>query len=133
TAGLLALASLWLVGCSESASAEASSAGEVASRFVGRLSSPETACALLAPGTRAELMDESKSTCASALADEDLSLASTVVSSTEVAGHSAQVVLGDAQVVFLARFDDGWRITAVGCSRHSDDLSAPYDCLVKGA
>ena len=130
-AGLLTLAAAVLAGCS--VSAEETSAEEVATRFVATLSTPEAACALLAPGTRAELMDRNGSSCAAALADENLPRDSTAVTAVSVAGHSAQVVLGGTEVVFLARFDDGWRVTAAGCSRSSDDVSAPYDCSVKGA
>ena len=49
-----------------------------------------------------------------------------------VAGHSAQVrYSGDT--VFLARFDDGWRVTAAGCRRVSTDPAVPYDCAVDGS
>jgi hypothetical protein len=32
---------------------------------------------------------------------------------------------------FLARFADGWRVTAAGCTHIADDK--PYECTVKGA
>ena len=52
-------------------------------------------------------------------------------SSVTVAGHSAQVRYAD-DTVFLARFDDGWRVTAAGCERVSSDDAVPYDCVVDG-
>jgi hypothetical protein len=119
-----------LTGCS--ASSEREEAGAAATRFVAQLASPDAACALLAPGTRTELMAEAGTSCAAALADEDLPTAASAVVSVSVAGHSAQVVLG-TQVLFLARFDDGWKVTAAGCSRTSADPSRPYECKVKGA
>ena len=48
-----------------------------------------------------------------------------------VAGHSAQVRYAQ-ETVFLSLFDDGWRVTAAGCSRTSTDPSVPYDCTVGG-
>ena len=35
----------------------------------------------------------------------------------------------DKDTLFLARFDQGWRVTAAGCTPHGD---LPYDCTVKG-
>ncbi len=123
----VALASL--TGCS--GSSERAETRAAAARFVNSLSTPEAACALLAPGTRSALVDQSGSSCAAALAGEGLPTTPATVSAVSVAGHSAQVVL-TGQVVFLARFDDGWKVTAAGCSRTTDDTSAPYDCKVKG-
>ena len=48
-----------------------------------------------------------------------------------VAGHSAQVRYA-RETVFLSLFDDGWRVTAAGCSRTSSDQAVPYDCTVEG-
>ena len=128
--GLLAVVTVFLAGCS--GSSEQREAEDAATGFVAALSSPAAACALLAPGTRTELMDQSGSSCAAALAEENLPATAATVTSVSVAGHSAQVVLGD-QVIFLARFDDGWRVTAAGCSRTSADVSSPYNCTVKGS
>ena len=54
-----------------------------------------------------------------------------VPESVAVAGHAAQVV-SDGQAIFLARFDQGWLVTAAGCERESDDQATPYLCAVKG-
>jgi hypothetical protein len=48
----------------------------------------------------------------------------------EVAGESAQVRL-DGQVIFLAHFPDGWRVTAAGCVREDPDPAVPYECEVQ--
>ena len=48
----------------------------------------------------------------------------------DVAGRSARIALGD-EVLFLSRFDDGWRVLAAGCRRTSDDAARPYDCDVE--
>jgi hypothetical protein len=34
----------------------------------------------------------------------------------------------DADTVFLARFDAGWRVTAAHCAPR---VNAPYDCQIK--
>ena len=104
----------------------------MAARFVAALATPEAACGYLAPGTRKELTDSTGSACADALSKEDLPSSPPTVRSVAVAGHSAEAVLV-GQVLFLARFDDGWKVTAAGCSRVSRDTSTPYDCLVKGS
>jgi hypothetical protein len=33
--------------------------------------------------------------------------------------------------VFLARFPDGWRVTAAGCVRDDPDPAVPYECEVE--
>lgn len=48
----------------------------------------------------------------------------------EVAGESAQVRLAD-QAVFLARFPEGWKVTAAGCVRDDPDPAVPYECEVR--
>jgi hypothetical protein len=121
-------------GC---ASAEAGDAANVASRFATLAGSdPGGACSLLAPRTR-EALTKEEGDCSAGLKKAGLPPAGTASHRTgdlpsEVAGHSARVVL-DGQVVFLARFDDGWRVTAAGCEQRSDDVAVPYDCAVEGS
>jgi hypothetical protein len=92
---------------------------------------PAAACEQLAPETRRTLEEDSGSTCPDAIGALDLTAAGDALAVT-VAGHSAQVrYAGDT--VFLAFFDDGWRVTAAGCERVSGDPSEPYDCDVEGA
>lgn len=91
---------------------------------------PAAACERLAPETRRTLEDDSGAGCQDVIGGLGLTSAGAARSVT-VAGHSAQVrYTGDA--VFLALFDDGWRVTAAGCERVSADASEPYDCDVEG-
>ncbi len=87
------------------------------------------ACDLLAPGTRIEVEKAADKACADALGDEDLPDAS-AVDDVEVYGHDAIVRFGN-DTVFLARFPEGWRVTAAGCRPGPSDQK-PYDCNVSG-
>ncbi len=84
---------------------------------------------MLAPDTLEAVESRSGTDCVTALPRLNLSR-STGVRRVEVAGESAQVQLDD-QVVFLARFPDGWRVTAAGCVRDDPDPAIPYDCEVE--
>ena len=124
-AGLTGLAVL--AGCG--ADVEREEVGRAAATFLADASAdPAAACALLAPRTLEAL--ESDGGCAASLRDAGLTEPSTPAR-VDIAGHSAQARYpGDT--VFLALFDDGWRVTAAGCSRTSPDTSVPYDCAVEG-
>jgi len=107
----------------------AAEAGQVAESF-DKLAqdSPDQACNLISDYQRTTFEKEEKQPCAKALADADLPEPSSV-ESVDVYGHDARVVLGK-DVVFLARFPEGWRVTAAGCKpRAKDD---PYDCVPFG-
>ncbi len=107
----------------------AAEAGQVAESF-DKLAqdSPDQACNLISDYQRTTFEKEEKQPCAKALGDADLREPSSV-ESVDVYGHDARVVLGK-DVVFLARFPQGWRVTAAGCtSRAKDD---PYDCVLAG-
>jgi hypothetical protein len=122
----LACGAVLVTGCSSPESVDAARvAGEYAK---AAKESPATACDLLAPGTREEL--EKDGDCAQALQQTDPPEAGPLGAVT-IASGSAQVHLGD-ETVFLARFDDGWKVTAAGCTRTSADTAEPYDCDVKG-
>ena len=85
------------------------------------------ACALLAPDTRAEVVQSGGSPCRKAIVDEDLPEPGPVDSSSAF-GTMAQVrFTGDT--VFLAEFRGRWKVLAAGCSPVP---GAPYDCSVKG-
>ena len=90
---------------------------------------PAAACALLAPRTL-ESVEQDGHRCVQALPDADLP-GPGERGTVSVAGHSAQVRYAQ-ETVFLSLFDDGWRVTAAGCSRTSTDPSVPYDCTVEG-
>lgn len=90
------------------------------------------ACALLVPATR-EGLEKDGEACATAVARQRDALArptTVTVGPVDVAGRSARIALGD-EVLFLSRFDDGWRVLAAGCRRTSDDAARPYDCDVE--
>ncbi len=126
-AGLLALVAL-----SACASPEADGVAAAATRFAAfSATAPDKACLLLAPGTRRELEDSSKSRCGKALPEQKLP-GSARITAVDVAGDSARVVTA-SQTLFLARFDAGWKVTAAGCKQVTADDAKPYTCLVKGS
>jgi hypothetical protein len=123
-----ALVTLVLSGCAGQGNAEAGNARAAALSFSqGVAGATDRSCGLLAPQTLKELEDRD-GPCASALPDE-LGSAPGPVESTQVYGKDAIVHLS-SDTVFLARFRDGWRVTAAGCSR--PEIGRPYDCKVKG-
>jgi hypothetical protein len=117
-----------LTGCG--ADVERQQAGAAADAFAADVATdPQAACARLAPRT-AQALEQDGTSCPTALAAADLPPPG-ARSSVVVAGHSAQVRFAD-DTVFLALFDDGWRVTAAGCARASADPAVPYDCSVQG-
>lgn len=121
---LAVLTPLLFAGCTDDPGAAEAIAATIT--FVG--ANPEQQCELLAPSTRSQVADD-PTVCPEALARLSLPRG-TDVRSVVVAGTSAQVVLGD-DVIFLARFTDGWRVRAAGCSRADPDPAVPYDCEVR--
>jgi hypothetical protein len=120
---------LGLAGCG--APVERQGAGAAADRFEADVQAdPAAACALLAPRTL-QSVEKDGTSCAQALPGEDLPMPGDR-NTVSVAGHSAQVRFAE-DTVFLALFDDGWRVTAAGCSRTSDDPATPYDCTIEGS
>lgn len=89
---------------------------------------PAEACALLAEKTKSDLEKAEKKPCAQALPEVDLPAASPL-KQVEVFEQQARVVL-DKDVVFMARFGDGWKVTAAGCKAQPND--EPYDCELGG-
>ena len=119
---------LLLGGCG--ASVERQDAAATADAFAADVTAdPAAACALLAPRTL-ESVEQDGSPCVQALPEADLPPQSER-GTVSVAGHSAQVRYA-RETVFLSLFDDGWRVTAAGCSRTSSDQAVPYDCTVEG-
>ncbi|MCX5269381.1 hypothetical protein [Streptomyces sp. NBC_00199] len=84
-------------------------------------------CAALAPSTREEVEQAAKGRCERAIGGEDLPAAGTV-RRVDVFGDQARVVLED-DTLFLARFPDGWKVTAAGCQPRPQQ---PYQCAIKG-
>jgi hypothetical protein len=103
-----------------------SDASDTAARFLlaARDGDTETACALLTPRTREDLVT-SDGPCAEALpADELIG----TVTGTDTWSEWAKVDT-DGGTVFLTEFDSGWLVSAAGCT---PDRDAPYHCLVGG-
>jgi hypothetical protein len=86
-----------------------------------------TACDMLAPKTKSELVESAGMPCPDALAEESLPDAGEA-RAAEAFGTMAQVRF-DADVLFLAEFRGGWKVLAVGCE---DRPKRPYDCTVGG-
>jgi hypothetical protein len=87
----------------------------------------QTACAVLAPDTTAEIVQSAGHACPQAILDEDLPTPG-VVASAVVYGQWAQVRMS-TDTVFLAVFPGGWRVVAAGCTPRGE---RPYDCVVQG-
>lgn len=117
---------LLLTGC---ASAEQDAAEDVARSFHDAVRARDggEACRLAAPETRRELEQSVEKPCAAAILSEHLPSDGDVVD-TQRYGQQAEVEFG-SDTVFLARFEDGWRVVAAGCTPRPP---LPYDCTVKG-
>lgn len=89
---------------------------------------PQQACALLSAHTRDDLEQAEEAPCAEALPRVGLPGVS-ARRSVDVYEQHARVVLAD-DVLFLARFADGWKVTAAGCVAQPDDT--PYECELGG-
>ena len=87
------------------------------------------ACAGLAPTALRELEGAEGAPCARAVTEVPLP-GEPAARHTDVYGWQARVeVAGDT--LFLARFDDGWRVTAAGCRPQPG--GRPYDCEIQGS
>ena len=118
-----------LTACSSVEEPEARRVATEFARLAG--TDPTAACALLAPRTLQQVTEDGDGDCAEGL-KSDGPEPSSEVTSVSVAINGAQVVMTD-QVVFLARYDSGWRVLAAGCTHDAGDDAVPYDCAVKGA
>jgi hypothetical protein len=122
----VAFLALVTAGCGHMGSAEDANASKAALGFDRSLSNPGEACQLLAPGTLSALQS-TFGRCGRSLPGQHLPVSSQVVG-VDVYGKDAIVHL-DRDVVFLARFDDGWKITAAGCTPQA---GRPFQCILKG-
>lgn len=120
---------LALAGCAGQGSVEDRPAADAAEHFARDVGSdPPAACGLLAPQTRVKLEDE-HGPCVQALPGSKVPHDAGSVREVKVYGKDAVAHL-ERDTVFLARFDDGWRVTAAGCTPNGD---RPYDCDVEGS
>ena len=104
---------------------------DVARDFYGAVDARDggAACALLAPRTRDELEQSSGRPCPEAILEEDLP-APGGTDQVSRFGTAAQVRHAN-DTTFLSRFESGWLVVAVGCSR-AVGPGQRYDCRVKG-
>ena len=115
-----------LTACDVPGAAQAEQAADAFGAVEG--TDPAGECQLLADQTRQKVEKDAKAPCAKALDGEDLPKPSTA-RSVDVYGHDARAVLA-GDVIFLARFPQGWLVTAAGCTTQPDDR--PYDCQISG-
>lgn len=127
TPALLAVAGLVALGACSGPGTDR--VGETAVAFAGLVDqAPDRACALLSEQVRSDLERSDEAPCEVALAALDLPSASALVRADVYEKH-ARVVLKD-DIVFLANFKDGWKVTAAGCEPQPED--APYECELGG-
>ncbi|XVV11148.1 hypothetical protein ACQP2X_40875 [Actinoplanes sp. CA-131856] len=113
-------------GCASVGSQEDAAAGKATGLLTAVAAGDgDAACALLAPDTVKAVAEDEP--CPEAILDKSLPRPGTVVE-TSVYGQWAQVKLSD-DTIFLAAFDEGWRVVAAGCTPQA---SRPYDCTVEG-
>jgi hypothetical protein len=124
-AALLASGVVAVSGCTGPGADQAAQAAESFEQLAG--SDAAEACDLLAPKTHDQVEKAADKTCPEALGDEDLPDPSPLTS-VDVFGHDAIVRFAN-DTVFLARFPEGWRVTAAGCRPGPSDRK-PYDCDV---
>lgn len=85
------------------------------------------ACRLLAPETLHGVAQSAGKPCPAAILGQGVGGQGSPVH-VDVYGQNARVVFTD-DVLFLADFPQGWRLTAAACTPRVDK---PYDCQVKG-
>lgn len=116
-------------GCAGRGSVESDAVRSAASGFVlSAASAPAEACAMLAPATLEELEGEGEE-CTDLVTEATRSAPDADALDIRVYGRDAVARSGD-EAIFLARFDDGWRVTAAGCTPRGQDL--PHDCAIEG-
>ena len=90
----------------------------------------ERACAQLTPQTRAQLEEQEQRQCREAITGVRLEPGS--VSRVQVYALNAMVELSNGEAEFLEQGQDGWRLSAVGCTPQKDKpRDQPYDCQVE--
>lgn len=122
-----ASAALALAGCGRGDDVAAAQA--VAERFFSALQSGdgEQACAQLSPDTRAELESQEQRSCREAVTE--LQLEGGRVVRVEVYVTNAKIDLSSGEATFLDQGEEGWRLSAVGCTAEDGKpADHPYDC-----
>jgi hypothetical protein len=124
---LVGVALLPLQACS-TARPDVDAAAVVAETFATRVTAGngQAACDLLSPAAAQSVAEQAGEPCPQAITGMPLRVSSTV-DHVAAFGRSAQAHYADS-VVFLSRFDEGWRIFAVGCR---PEPNRPYECAVQ--
>lgn len=87
----------------------------------------EQACAQLSPDTRAELEKQEQRPCRDAVTEVELEGGSVVRAQVYVL--NAMVELSSGEAVFLDQGEEGWRLSAIGCTPvGGKPADRPYDC-----
>ena len=120
---------LALAGCG--ASDRAPEAARVAESFYAALDQGdgEAACDMLAPQTQSKLERQERAPCETAILDLDLPRGASAAE-TSVYVTSASVSLAEGGRTFLDEYEEGWRVSAAGCTSTAPDL--PYECELEG-
>lgn len=122
---VLLLGVLTLLGCTPAAESDVYATAQAFQSAV-QGDDEAAACAALSDEARSALELTSSQPCARALAVLDLP--SRQPTAVQVWGDNGQARLASG-VLFLAKFPDGWKVTAAGC--HSRPKQ-PYACAVRG-
>lgn len=122
---LAALCAATLVGCASGTAQD--EASTVAEHFLDAVAHGDsgTACALLTPRTRQDLVDSDGAPCHQSLPTDRL--AGTVRHADTWSDWTK--VDTDHGSLFLTEFESGWLVAAAGCRPETD---APYHCVVGG-
>lgn len=120
----LLVCAIALTGCA--AEGDRSAASDTATRFLSAAADGDsgTACALLTPRTREDLVT-SDGPCEESLPADELT---GMVTGSDTWSEWAKVDT-DSGALFLTEFESGWLVSAAGCAPEQD---APYRCLVGG-
>jgi hypothetical protein len=87
----------------------------------------EAACAQLSTDTRTELESEEQEACPKAVTS--LAVEGGALTRVQVYVTNAKVDLAGGESTFLSRTQEGWRISAVGCTpQEGKPADIPYDC-----
>jgi hypothetical protein len=126
---LLPVIALGTAGCARDA--DQRTVQSVAGTFFAALASDdgERACRQLSPDTRAELESQESKPCSEAITQLGLDEADVVRADVYVL--EAIVELSDGEAAFLSQGEEGWRISAAGCTSEGKPADRPYDCDLK--
>jgi hypothetical protein len=124
-----ALLVLLVVGAGCGRSDDETTARTVTDRFLAAVESGdgEQACAQLSPDTRAELEKQEQRPCREAVTE--LELEGGTVVRAQVYLLNAMVELSSGEAAFLDQGEEGWRLSAIGCTPEGGKpADRPYDC-----